>query len=132
MPERTIAIRAFPYYVDVEDPITGDTRKRERIARRGETVDLREQDVKRGEKFGAFQSDAVETESGLDLSTASSAELAEWIESDSPTVQEVVDAAGDDPARAQVLLDAENVATGNNPRKGVVDGLGAVAERGNQ
>jgi hypothetical protein len=57
-------------------------------------------------------------------------ELAAWIREDRPTVNEVIELAGDDPQLASRLLEAENQATDNTPRKGVLEGLQTVAERG--
>ena len=65
----------------------------------------------------------------LDESTPTS-ELADWIREDRPTIDEVVELAEGNPEFAQKLLDAENQATDNDPRKGVQAGLTAIIERG--
>jgi organic radical activating enzyme len=62
--------------------------------------------------------------------TASVDDLARWIETERPTVQEVVDATGGEPDLARKLLEAESQATDQDPRKGVLDGLSAVIARG--
>lgn len=122
MPEVTIRHRAFAYSVEVADGVT-----REVLARRGETVNVSDEDYARGLETGAFVPDADDPQnSELDLATASIQELAEWISEDKPKVQEVVDAAEGDADVASRLLDAENLVTGNQPRAGVLKGLTAV------
>jgi hypothetical protein len=66
----------------------------------------------------------------LDVNTASVDDLARWIENEKPTVQDVVNASGGDPAIATKLLEAESQATDQDPRKGVLEGLTAVISRG--
>jgi hypothetical protein len=53
-------------------------------------------------------------------------ELAAWLENDKPNADETVAAAGDDPALARRLLDAENAR--EKPRVGVVEGLQKVVD----
>lgn len=45
------------------------------------------------------------------------------------TVDETVALAGDDPAAARAVLEAESVANGGDPRKGVTDKLQPIADR---
>lgn len=52
MAEKTVYLRAFPYT---------DDKGRERVALRGETVELTAEDVERGERLGAFVLDAGPT-----------------------------------------------------------------------
>lgn len=132
-----IKIRAFPYYTeerDLTDPRGERTVMRENIAVRGQEVELSDVDLERAERFDAIQTDedeAVEEATGsLDVATATPETLAEWIEEDEPTVDETVAAANDDPNVAQRLLDAEHLATGDEPRKGVVEGLNRIINRG--
>lgn len=73
---------------------------------------------------------ALEEVEELDVSTASIDDLARWIESEKPTVQDVVNASGGDPDIAKKLLEAETQATDQDPRKGVLEGLTAVISRG--
>lgn len=135
MPKRTIKHRAFTYYEDATDPITKRKVALEKTARRGEEVDLSEQDAARGDKFDAFYTDeelarinAGETPEGtFNAAAASEEQLVEFVES--AKVQEVIDASGGDPEQAQRLLDAEEQATGGEPRKTVVLGLGTVIDR---
>lgn len=128
--EVKIKIRAFPYYVEGEDPVTGKKVRRERIARRGDTVELSDVDLERAKRFGAIEGEGDSPRSSeggeLDVSTASVEDLASWIEEDEPTVAEVIAAAEGDSENAEKLLEAENLATGQDPRKGVEDGLNKI------
>ena len=74
--------------------------------------------------------EVIEEEELLDVNTASVDELAEWIRTERPTVNDVVQASGGDPELAQKLLEAEAQATEGQPRKGVLEGLSAVISRG--
>lgn len=122
MAERTIKILLFRW-VDEEGY--------DRYARKGDTVELAAKDAARGDADGAF---VTEEDAAPDQPTigpdSTDAELSSWV-SDA-TVPEVVDAAGGDPAFAERLLLAENDATGNDPRKGVAEGLAAVAGQGDR
>jgi hypothetical protein len=130
MPEVKIKIRAFPYYETVKDPVTEQDQRVERIARRGDVVDLSEADHERAVRFDAIETEVdaeiAEATDASSVETATVPQLSEWIQESKPTVEETVDAAGDDPDVAAKLLDAENHATGGNPRKGVVDGLNEI------
>lgn len=66
----------------------------------------------------------------LDVTTASVDELAGWIKTENPSVNEVVQASDGQAELAQKLLEAEAMAKNGEPRKGVVDGLSAVISRG--
>ena len=124
-----IAHKAFPYYVDVEDDLTGDTVRAEKLARRGDTVEVSEADFRRGTKFGAFVNPDAEPEESpteIDVATAPVAEIAEWIKVEKPTIQELVDLAAADPEVAQNLLEAESNATGGQPRAGLTEALTRV------
>jgi hypothetical protein len=66
----------------------------------------------------------------LDVNTATVDELAEWIRTERPNVNDVVQASQGDPEVAQKLLEAEAQATDGEPRKGVLEGLSAVISRG--
>ena len=65
----------------------------------------------------------------LDVSTASVDDLVDWIRTERPTVQDVVDASGGDGDVARKLLEAEGIASDGEPRKGVLEGLTAVISR---
>lgn len=62
--------------------------------------------------------------------TASVEELAEWISTAKPKINEVVQASNGEPELAQKLLEAEMAANDGNPRDGVLKGLGTVISRG--
>jgi ABC-type transport system substrate-binding protein len=130
MPEATIKIRAFPYYEKSVHPVTGEDRFRERIATRGQTVELSDADYERAERYGAIEgveapTAEVEAPPGTDTGVV---ETAEWIKTSKPTVDETVAEAEGDPEKAKQVLEAENVATGGQPRRGVVDGLTQLIE----
>lgn len=138
MAKRTIKYETFPYRVEIPAPggKDGDTIVVEKLGRRGETVDIPfKDDVALGDRLGAFGDPGVPPEPVVgerDLTELGEDELALWIEDQHPTVSEVVDAAGGDPEVAKRLLAAENSASGQDPRKGVVDGLAAVISRAGQ
>jgi hypothetical protein len=69
-------------------------------------------------------------EEEMDVTTASVDDLARWIQTEQPNVNETVQASGGEPDLAHKLLEAESQATDGDPRKGVVDGLSAVIGRG--
>ncbi len=65
---------------------------------------------------------------GFDARGKDADELADWLRSEQPTVDEVVAAAQGDPVAAAALLNAERTITEGEPRKGVVKGLDEVVE----
>jgi hypothetical protein len=140
----------FSYYVPTTstDMKTGKTRDRlsRRIARAGDWIQIpREEDVQAGEESGAFFTDEElnpvvadeDTESSsnggvsdddiADASAPSHDELVAWIRDERPNSATVVERAGDDPEMAQALIDAENEASGGDPRKSVVEPLERIA-----
>lgn len=134
-----IKIRAFPYYVDEEDPTTGRMVRREKIARRGDTVELSDLDLARAEKFDAIgdppASDGAQLppDSGdnFDLEAASPAEVSEWIKDTKPTEDQMVEASNDQAVLAQKLIEGERLATGDQPRKGVQKRLQDIIDANN-
>lgn len=84
-------------------------------------------DVQTDEETGE---EIPEDEELLDVNKATVDELAEWIRTERPNVNDVVQASGGDPDIAQKLLEAESQATDGEPRKGVLEGLSAVISRG--
>jgi hypothetical protein len=74
--------------------------------------------------------EVTEEEELLDVGTASVDDLADWIRTERPTVNDVVGASGGDPDVAKKLLEAESKATDGEARKGVLEGLSAVISRG--
>lgn len=157
MAERTIKHKAFRHSVETEsltDPEA--TVLRTRIARRGDVVDLRDADVRRGEAHGAFfteeelaaQAAPAEQEGAdppvdpagsggppeppeaFDASNKSVEDLIEWLEEKKPNAPQTLAAAGDDPDTAATLLEAEQSVTGRQPRSTVEDGLERIIEGG--
>lgn len=130
--EVKIKIRAFPYYEDVEDPVSGETRPQERIARRGDVVELDDKNLARAERFDAIvDPDEEIPPPGEQPPPDDSVEgLANWLQDDKPTVQEVLDRADGDPQLAENLIEAENLATGQQPRSSLVEGLQKIVDEG--
>lgn len=119
------------------DPQSEEGKKAAKDFKLGELVHLLDQDYIRLKNGGAvMDADAREAqvveeeEIELDVRTASVDELARWIETDKPTVQEVVDASGGEADLAQKLLEAESQATDGDPRTSLVDALSTVIGRG--
>jgi hypothetical protein len=141
-----IKILAFPYYEDDVDPVTGNDVKLERMAYRNDEVELSDIDLERAKRFEAFYADedgepvlgeeaSPETPpegevdlDNLDAATASADQLAAWIKKSKPTVDEVVDEANEDPAIASKLIEAENLATGQQPRSTLIDRLQEIVD----
>lgn len=100
-----------------------------RTARRGEVIDLSEEEIERGEALEAIG--PVGTVAELDAQQAAASDLANlddealalWVEEH--TADEVVAESGD-PEVAQRLLDAESAR--KKPRKTVLDGISAGIE----
>jgi hypothetical protein len=72
----------------------------------------------------------IEDEELLDVNTATVEELADWIRSERPTVNDMMEASQGAPEIASRLLEAESTATEGQPRKGVLEGLSSVISRG--
>jgi hypothetical protein len=129
--EVTIKIRAFPYYVDYTDPVTNREVRQERIASRGQTVELSDEDYERAVRFNAIETETdaelKETVGAFSVETASVEQLAEYIRAEKPSVDDLVDAANEDPNVAARILEAENLATGRQPRKTLVEKLSDLA-----
>lgn len=79
-------------------------------------------------------SDAQAPGADADISSLGEYELAEWLKTGKNggafTVDEVLEAVGDDKDLANRMLAAENVASDGDPRSGVEKGLTAIIERG--
>lgn len=132
----TIKIRAFPYYVDEEDPVTGKMVRREKVATRGEEVELSESDFNRAERFDAIlqagdetsASDETGSSGSIDVENASTAEISEFLVAEKPNEDETVALAEDQKSNAEKLIAAENMATGQQPRKGVIKRLQDIVD----
>jgi len=146
---RTIKHLLFPWLVETESPMfPGETILTERTAKQGEEVSVEELGplaLEKGERLGSFYTDeelkaqeqeAAAAEGGapaqLEAGESSVDELAAYIEDNKPNVDETIALAGNDPAEAQKVLDAETQATGGVPRAGVEKGLTAIIERSTQ
>ena len=144
---RTIKDLFFPAQVIIDDPMRpGEQIATERLLGRGEV--LPEElctpfNLARGEATGAFytteeldmgtepEQQALEAgEGGSDESNFTEwgeHELAEYIRENRPNEDETVAMAEEDPDTARRLLEAENIATGGDPRSGVVKRLNKIA-----
>jgi hypothetical protein len=156
MPEVVIKHKAFRHYEEVpsvQDPDA--TVLRARVARRGDTVDVRDVDFRRGEAHDAFfteeelaaQQAPVEQEGAdkpvdpsgsggppeppeaFDASDKSVNDLIEWLEEAKPNAPQTISAAGDDPEVAERLLEAEESVTGRQARSTVVEGLERIIDK---
>lgn len=150
MAERTIKHGYYWYHSPETQIIGGKEEERlvERTAFFGQTVDIpRTEDVERGESVGAFYTDAelARIERGdsgeeveeVAVSDLDHGEMVDWLtgtgmfdSQPKPKVDEVLEAASGDPDLARRLLDAENEATGSNPRAGVEQGLTKIVQEG--
>lgn len=132
--EVTLKIRAFPYYVDYTDPVTGEERKQEKVARRGDKVVLSDHDYRRALHFDAVLTEAdvaareVTGDEDATIETMTVEQLAEWLKNAKPTVDQVLDEVNEDPALAARMLEAENLATGQDPRTTLETALEEIVE----
>ncbi len=154
MAEQTIKHLQFWYMQETPIPGSEDTVMVERIGRRGETVEITEDnDLQRGEEQDAFMSDeekqAFENEADpfaveqseeasaaapaelqageFDWENASAEDMADHMEENNMTVNQVLDVAHANPEKIDEILEAENIVTGDSPRKGVVEGIQKIA-----
>jgi hypothetical protein len=151
MAEKTIKFQQFWFNEEVPMP-GGDTALKETIAFYGQTVDITDPyDLQRGEDQGAFMtddeikamneapgayvpaeaaaSDMTAPAADLDWENASVDDMAEHIEEHNMTVNDVLAVGQQHPDRIDDLLQAEDMATSGEPRKGVTEGLAKIAER---
>jgi len=140
----------FLYTVGVEDPTTSLTVIEPREAFPGDEVTIDQIGLiaqMKGESEHAFYTDAerelleagqnpdepTPLGSGDEVSALGEYELAEYIKGSNPqgkelTVNETIALAGTDKDMAHRLLQAENIATDGEPRKGVEAGLTSIIE----
>jgi pyruvate/2-oxoglutarate dehydrogenase complex dihydrolipoamide acyltransferase (E2) component len=130
MAERTIKIKSFVWHKKGKD-YNGDDIVSVVQSSRGEVVDLPDNVIAYGEAHGAFitpEDEAVEEAATADVSLMGEDELVDWVSEH--TIPEIVNVAKTDPDLVGPLLAAENTATGNDPRSGLVEGLAHVAGSG--
>jgi len=143
--DRVVRVLSFAYTVAVEDP-SGLKSIEVREAHRGDTVTLEQIGLiaqTKGEKAHSFYTDeerealeegrdpdAPEGSAGASgsISEMGEYELAEYIKEQNLTVGDTVALAGTDKDLAHRVLQAENIATDGEPRKGVEAGLTAIIE----
>ena len=113
--ERTIKIKGYTVEETIVDEFTKEERPHSRIARRGEVVEVTEEEAARGDALRYFytEDDEVEATEVVDASVPemSDDELDIWIAGDEgakPTNSEVIAAADGGAESAGRLLAAEN------------------------
>lgn len=134
--QRTIGVSLFPYFDTVE--IGGVKRRIRKTARYGDTVTLTEEaDVLRGDNNGHFLKPGQKAEGGNgrpavnigDLGLLTDEQLADLFKEKPPTVNEILDAVGDDPGLAARVLAAER-GSDHEPRKTLVEKLEQIETGG--
>jgi hypothetical protein len=122
--KKTIAHALF-WYRDPADE------KVERLARRGDTVELLEADVKRGEEHGAFTAKVGQEPDAPTGSTlpdfpaeGSQQEQDSWV--DAGKVDEILAYAAAHPDQRQAITDAES-RRGDKARSTLIEGLAKLA-----
>lgn len=148
---KTVKVLAFTYAKVHDNPYDPNGSKivENTMATRGDELEFDElvpYDQQRADKFEVFYTDEELTrlqpdgtlapvggdpasESIVLDESSSVEELTAWIGEDQPTIDEVVELAGDSPVMARKLIDAETAATGGDPRKGVTTKLEKVANQ---
>jgi len=136
-----VKVRAFIWHDVQQNPYNPDQKILiPRVSVRDEELnpeDLSPYDRERAERHGVFYKEGEQTREGTtvgedgevvekSVDDMSVEELATWIKEDEPTIDDLLELASDDPDQAQKILDAENMATSNDPRKGLVTGLTKV------
>jgi hypothetical protein len=145
---RKVKIRAFAYSTLVDHPYAeGQKRLLKKVAVRNEDVDfetLTPRDKLRAEENDVFYkpgetpvdrpgiddegiADEAPTTTVVTSSEMDVQELATWIENDEPTVADLIEYVGSDPALAKRVIEAEGIATGGDPRKTLIAELKKVA-----
>jgi len=138
----TVKVRAFVWHDVQDNPYNTDQKVViPKVSVRGDELDpedLSPYDRDRAERHGVFytEEELERAETGSvdengefvekEVGEMSAEELATWIKEDEPTVNDLLELAGDDPSQAQKILEAENIATSNDPRKSLVAGLTKV------
>lgn len=123
-------MKSFVWREPYED-YNGEARERVVTARLGDEVDLPEAVARYGDDLGAFVTDdekVEEDETVESLADMDHEELTNWVSEH--TIPQILKAAKADTDLIKELLDAENAATGNDPRTGLVDGLAHIAGEG--
>jgi len=142
--DRMIRTLRFAYTVQITDE-AGNVVIAAQEALQGDVVTLEQIGqiaLKKGEESHAFYTtdererveagespdEPVALGAGGDLSSMGEYELAEYIKSNNLTVGDTVALAGSDKDMAHRVLQAENIATDGEPRKGVEAGLTSIIE----
>jgi pyruvate/2-oxoglutarate dehydrogenase complex dihydrolipoamide acyltransferase (E2) component len=127
---RTIKFKSFVWEKKTQD-YNGSDVVAKVMSKQGEEVDLPAEVIKYGESLGAFvtpEDEAAEAAETVDVAEMDEDELVNWVSES--TIPQIVNVAKTDPSLVSGLLQAENAATGNDPRTGLVAGLEQVAGDG--
>jgi len=143
--KRVVKNHGFRYLAKQGEDAAGNPILTPVSVNRGDTVtvdQIGKLALKQGEETGAFYTkDELEGNTGgpevpaaSDLSSAGEFELAEYLRSGkdgkAPTINEVLEAVGNDKDLANRMLAAENIQTDGDPRSGLEHGLTKIIEEG--
>jgi hypothetical protein len=139
---RVVKFLMFPFMVESPNPTHsgGEPVLKERVGKQNEVISIEELGplaLERGERLGAFYTDAElagATPEQIEAGEAEPVNFAEWgvpelteyIEKNQPNIADTVAMAQEDPEAAGRVLEAETAATDGDPRSGVVKGLQKV------
>lgn len=132
--ERVVKAQFVRYTKIVQPPGAKEPRPVIVSARRGDTIQVLEEEAAKGAALGSFHEDAEirHTPEGdvveVDINEMSDADLATWIKEDKPKAPDVVGLSNNNPELAERLLNAERTATGGNPRKTVNEPLTKIMD----
>lgn len=150
--QRVVRHGLFWYYKPEQQVINGEEKTVlvQHIGFHGDAVDVHlDSDIERADRYGALYSEeessrrlagasapvSEDEPEEVELSDLDHEDLVNWLMSTGPfdgvkkpTADEVVEAVGDDPELAARVLDAEQEASGGEPRKQVQERLSKVAE----
>lgn len=126
MPKRTVKFKSFVWHRKGED-YNGDDVTTVVQSKQGEEIDIPTAVAAYGDNLGAFVTaeDEADAEAEVvDVTAMDHEELVDWVSES--TIPEIMAVAKANPDLAPTLLEAENAATGDDPRNGLADGLAAI------
>lgn len=132
MPKRTVKLKSFVWHETYKD-YNGEERTRVVQSQRGEVIDVPKEVAAYGDDpaIGAFvtkEDEEAQAAQTVDLEEMDHEELTNWVSES--TIPQILTAANANPDLVDDLLEAENAATGNDPRNGLVEGLAQIAGSG--
>lgn len=130
--KRTVASIMFPYRGRVTGP-DGQQYPAMLRARKGDPIEVDDEDLARGEEHGAFESTETRAEAAPAATPLaadmSDDELVAFISEEKPSVPDTVALANEDPEQARRVLAAEEIAKDGDPRQTLVTKLEALLEQ---